>query len=128
MPTPADSDSPLLLLVDDDDDIREVAATALELVDGFRIVTATGGLQAVRQAQEHHPDGIVLDVMMPGMDGLQTVERLRADPVTAEIPVILLTARLDGDEPDDGIAGVIAKPFDPMSLGGQIRRLMGWAS
>lgn len=126
MPTPADPRPRLLLLVDDDDDIREVAAMSLELVNGFRIVTATHGLDAVRQAQEHRPDGILLDVMMPGMDGLETVERLSADSVTAQIPVVLLTARVDGDQPA-AVAGVIRKPFDPMRLGAEVSRLLGWA-
>lgn len=128
MPTPPHGEPRLLLLVDDDDDIREVAATALELVDGFRIVTARSGLAAVQQAQEHCPDAILLDVMMPGMDGLETVARLRASDRTAHIPVILLTARVDGDTPDGTIAGVIAKPFDPMRLGAEVCRLLGWVS
>ena len=127
MSTPASAEPRLLLLVDDDDDIRDVAAAALELVSGFRIVTATNGLDALRQAKEHHPDGIILDVMMPGMDGLETVRRLRADPATADIPVILLTARVDGEKPTDAVAGVIRKPFDPMGLGNRICQLFGWA-
>ena len=127
MSMPADAEPRLLLLVDDDDDIRDVAAAALELVNGFRIVTASNGLDALRQAKEHRPDGIVLDVMMPGMDGLETVRRLRADPATADIPVILLTARVDGEKPTDAVAGVIRKPFDPMGLGNRICQLFGWA-
>ncbi len=128
MQAPADVPSKLLLVVDDDDDIREVAATALELVDGFRIVTATGGSAAVERAQEQGPDAILLDVMMPGISGLETVARLKAAEKTSHIPVILLTARVDDDTPDPGIAGVIAKPFDPMRLGGEVRRLLGWPS
>lgn len=128
MSTPAHGEPKLLLLVDDDDDIREVAAAALELVDGFRIVTATSGLTAVQQAQEHCPDAILLDVMMPGMDGLETVIQLKAAPRTAHIPVILLTARVDGHTPEDTVAGVIAKPFDPMRLGTEVSRLLGWVS
>ena len=123
-----DAEPRLLLLVDDDDDIRAVAAAALELVSGFRIVTASNGLDAVAQAKQHHPDGIVLDVMMPGMDGLQTVESLKSDSETAGIPVILLTARVDGDEPPGTVAGVIRKPFDPMRLGDEVSRLFGWTS
>lgn len=116
----------LVLLVDDDDDIREVAAMALELVNGFRIVTATNGREAVEQAKRHQPDGIVLDVMMPGMDGLQTVASLRGFSETADIPVVLLTARVDGDEPPGTVKGVIRKPFDPMRLGAEVSRLFGW--
>lgn len=128
MAKPADPEPRLLLLIDDDDDIREVAATALELVDGFRVVTANSGPAGVSQAQLHQPDGILMDVMMPGMDGLQTAQRLKADPATAKIPVILLTARVDGDEPEENVAGVIPKPFDPMTLGAEVRRLLGWSS
>lgn len=116
----------LVLLVDDDDDIREVAAAALELVSGFRIVTASNGPDALRVAKEQQPDGIVLDVMMPGMDGLETAERLGAEPATAAIPVILLTARVDAAERSDAVAGLIRKPFDPMRLGNEISRLFGW--
>ena len=126
MSMPAGAEAKLLLLVDDDDDIRDVAAAALELVNGFRIVTASNGLDALRQAKEHRPDGIVLDVMMPGMDGLETVARLGADPATADIPVILLTARVDGEKPTEAVAGVIRKPFDPMGLGNRISELFGW--
>lgn len=122
-----DPESKLVLLVDDDDDIREVAAMALELVSGFRIVTATNGRDALVQAKEHQPDGIVLDVMMPGMDGFETVQRLDADPATADIPVVLLTARVDGEPPTDAaVVGVIRKPFDPMGLGAQLAQLFGW--
>lgn len=126
MPTPPPPVDKLLLLVDDDDDIREVATTALELVDGFRILTAANGHGAVQSARDSRPDAIVLDVMMPGMDGLQTLARLRADEQTADIPVILLTARVDREETDHRVAGTIAKPFDPMRLGRDIRQILGW--
>jgi len=117
----------LVLLVDDDDDIREVTQTSLELVDGFRIITASNGREAVRQAREHHPDGILLDMMMPGVDGLATLEMLNADPATAGIKVILLTARVDGVQQTPTVAGLIPKPFDPMSLGVEVSRMMGWS-
>jgi CheY-like chemotaxis protein len=126
MSTSSHGEPRLLLLVDDDDDIREVAAAALELVDGFRIVTASSGLAAVEQAHEFSPDAILLDVMMPGLDGLETVVRLKASKETADIPVILLTAKVDGQTPQGTVAGVIAKPFDPMQLGSEVRRLLGW--
>lgn len=128
MSTSVTGKSKLLLLVDDDDDIRAVASAALELVDGYRTLTATNGLDAVRQAGQHLPDGILLDMMMPGMDGLETLARLKADARTADIPVIMLTARVDGDHPTDTIAGLIRKPFDPMRLGSEIARLLGWVA
>jgi CheY-like chemotaxis protein len=118
----------LVLIVDDDDDIREVAAAALELVDGFRVETAASGLDAIRQAEDLRPDVILLDVMMPGMDGLETAVRLKAVDRTSNIPVILLTAHVDGETPAKTVAGVIAKPFDPMRLGTEISRLLSWDS
>lgn len=116
----------LVLVVDDDDDIREVAATALELVAGHRTVTATNGLEALRSARQHRPDAILLDVRMPVLDGLETVRMLRQHADTAHIPVILLTASVDGPVPAREISGVIDKPFDPMALGAQISKLLGW--
>lgn len=127
MPTAPPARPKLVLLVDDDDDIREVASTALRLVDGFHIVTATNGHSAVEQAQQHRPDAILLDVMMPGIDGLETVSMLKATESTADIPVILLTARVDREAPIDNVDGLIAKPFDPMRLGTEVRRILGWA-
>lgn len=124
---PNDLDSPLLLIVDDDDDIREVAATSVEVVNGFRALTAASGSEAVRSARENRPDGILLDMMMPGMDGLQTLAELRAHPETRDIPVVMLTARIDGEHPDGGVAGLIRKPFDPMRLGSDVSRIMGWS-
>lgn len=121
-----DAGSKLVLLVDDDDDIREVAAVALELVNGFRVVTASNGHDALRVAKQEQPDGIVLDVMMPGMDGLETAARLAAEPATAGIPVILLTARVDAGERSDVAPALIRKPFDPMRLGAEISRHFGW--
>lgn len=128
MPTPVDPGTKLVLLVDDDDDIREVASLALELVAGFRLVTASNGHDAVLRAKEYLPDAILLDVMMPGMDGIQTLAELKAGATTGHIPVILITARVDADQVQKSSAGIIAKPFDPMSLGAEVSRLLGWAS
>lgn len=127
MPTADDERAKLILLVDDDDDVREVTRVSLELIAGYRVVTASSGPEALRQARQYRPDGILLDMMMPGVDGLETLERLGADPETAGIKVILLTARVDGTPPPDSIAGAIRKPFDPMRLGAEVARLMGWA-
>ena len=119
-----------ILIVDDEDDIREVAQMSLEMVAGWEVIPARSGDEGVRLAAEHRPDAILLDVMMPGMDGPATAERLRDRPETASIPVILLTAKV---QPADrrrlealGVAGVLAKPFDPMELAGQISGLLGW--
>lgn len=119
-----------VLVIDDDDHIREVATLALEVVGGWRVISTDSGEDATRLARAERPDAVLLDVMMPGVDGPSTVARLREDPMTAAIPVILLTAKnLSLDRRDFSqlaLAGTIAKPFDPMTLAGQVSRLLGW--
>jgi CheY-like chemotaxis protein len=116
-----------ILCVDDDPDILRIAAMSLELVGGLTVTTAGSGAEAIETARRVRPDVIILDVMMPGMDGPATLARIRADPDLAAIPVVLLTARVRGVEVDDyltaGADGVIAKPFDPMMLAGEISAL-----
>jgi len=119
-----------VLIVDDEDDIREVAQMSLEMVAGWEVIPARSGDEGVRLAAESRPDAILLDVMMPGMDGPATASLLRERPETADIPVILLTAKV---QPADrrrleslGVAGVLAKPFDPMELANQVSSLLGW--
>ncbi len=119
-----------VLIVDDDELLREVASYALELIGGWEVCTACSGVEAQEYARRDRPDAILLDVMMPGVDGPATVTTLRADPATRDIPVIFLTAKL---APDDlgawgplGVAGVISKPFDPMGLAAEMARLLGW--
>lgn len=118
-----------VLIVDDDDTIREVAQTALELVAGWQVTTASGGEEALHLAVTHEPDVILLDVMMPVVDGPATLNRLRTDPRTRDIPVVFLTAKaVSGAQQEwaaDGAVGVIAKPFDPMTLAQEISRLLG---
>jgi CheY-like chemotaxis protein len=120
-----------LLLIDDEDDIREVARLSLELVARWDVVTASSGAEGVELAQSEQPDAILLDVMMPGMDGAATYGRLQSNPATREIPVVLLTAKIF-DRPDDrrGLEGitVISKPFDPMRLAAQVASALGWAA
>jgi CheY-like chemotaxis protein len=119
-----------VLVVDYDDAIREVAEVALGIVGGWDVVAASSGAECVRRAGEVAPEAILLDVMMPGMDGPTTVERLREDPATATIPVILLTAQVQPSELRAwerlDLAGVIAKPFDPMTLASKVAALLGW--
>jgi CheY-like chemotaxis protein len=119
-----------ILIVDDEDDIREVAQMSLEMVAGWEVIPARSGDEGVRLAAEHRPDAILLDVMMPGMDGPATAALLRNRPETAAIPVVLLTAKV---QPADrrrlealGVAGVLAKPFDPMELANQVSAVLGW--
>lgn len=119
-----------VLVVDDDDIIREVARAALELVGGWQVSTATNGDEAGRLASANQPDLVLLDVMMPTLDGPSTAALLRADPITADVPVIFLTAKTAMTDKQleavPNLIGVITKPFDPMSLSAEINRLAGW--
>jgi len=114
------------LLVDDDPDIRTIGELSLATVGGFEVVVAESGLACLDRAQSARPDVILLDVMMPELDGPSTLRRLRADPRTADIPVIFLTAKVQerGSYLKLGAAGVINKPFDPMTLPDRVRALL----
>jgi CheY-like chemotaxis protein len=119
-----------ILIIDDEDDIREVAALSLESVAGWTVIKAGSGAQGVARAAEMRPDAILLDVMMPGMDGPATVRELRNNPLTARIPVLLLTAKVQGTDQrrfaDLGVEAVLFKPFDPLTLSTQISSALGW--
>lgn len=113
-----------VLYVDDDVDIRDIAELALELASGLEVRTSGSGTQALADAIDWVPDIILLDVMMPQMDGPETLRRLRADERTRSIPVVFITARTQSHEVEEytamGALGTIAKPFDPMMLADQI--------
>lgn len=119
-----------ILVIEDNDDIREVAQISLEAVGGWEVVTAASGADGLAKAGETRPDAILLDVMMPDMDGPSTLSRLRDQAVTADIPVVFLTAKAQPTEIQDlknlGAVGLISKPFDPMTLPGEVSRLLGW--
>ena len=119
-----------ILIVDDEDDIREVAGMSLGAVGGFEVITASSGAEGVERARAESPDAILLDVMMPGMDGPTTFAALREDPDTREIPVILLTAKVQASDrqrfAELGVAAVMTKPFDPMELPGRVADALGW--
>lgn len=124
--------APLRTIVygDDEPDMRLVVQTALGLTEGLTVHSAESGEQALELARELQPDLLMLDVMMPGLDGPATLQRLRADPAIAHIPVIFMTAKA---MPEDvqrlraiGGLAVIAKPFDPMHLSAQLLSL--WQS
>ena len=119
-----------LLLVEDEDAIREVAVVALERVGGWRVTAAADGQLALGLARTDPPDAILLDVMMPGLDGPATLAALRREAVLAGVPVIFLTAKVQATERRRliglGAAGVIAKPFDPMELSREITNLLGF--
>jgi CheY-like chemotaxis protein len=119
-----------VLVVDDEEDIRDVASASLELTHGWEILTAGSGMEAVQKATGESPDAILLDVMMPDLDGPGTFRMLQGDELTRAIPVILLTAKVQSADKQKylhlGVDGVIAKPFDPMTLGGQIAEILQW--
>ena len=116
-----------LLLVDDDDDIRALARMSLTRVGGWEVVPAGSAAEAETAAAAARPDVVLLDVMMPDVDGPATLERLR--PLIGAAPVIFLTAKTQSADLERlkslGAAGVIAKPFDPMGLPGEVAALAG---
>ena len=121
-----------ILLVDDEDDIREVAQLSLEMTAGWEVRTARSGAEALRLAPAERPDAILLDVMMPEMDGPATARALRRSAETAQIPIILLTAKVQAADrrrfDDLGVAGILGKPFDPMTLADEVSRVLGWTA
>jgi CheY-like chemotaxis protein len=120
-----------ILIVDDEDDIREVAQVSLELVGQYDVVTAASGRDGVARARTVQPDCILLDVMMPDMDGPSTLAELRADPATRDIPVVFLTAKTQQADrtrlANLGAAGILVKPFDPLKLPAEIAAALQWA-
>lgn len=116
-----------LLLVDDDAAIRVIATRALKRA-GFTVSIANDGAQALEAVLTERPDVILLDWMMPDLDGLEVCRRLKSDPASAEIPVIFLTARSQQTEVASGLArgaaGYIVKPFDALTLGDEVRALL----
>ena len=119
-----------VLVIDDEDDIREVAKVSLEMVGGWEALTASSGSEGLEKARAERPDAILLDVMMPDMDGPATFHRLQADAALRHIPVILLTAKVQANDrrrfAELGVMGVIAKPFDPLTLPREVSEVMGW--
>lgn len=113
-----------VLIIDDEDDIRRIARLSLTRIGKMEVVEASGGEEGVRIAEEQQPDAILLDVMMPSVDGPATLVALRANPRTASIPVLFLTARALTSElhhlKELGADGVLTKPFDPVGLPAQI--------
>lgn len=118
-----------ILCVEDEADIQAVARMALELVGRFQVQVCGSGEEALRLVQTFAPDLILLDVMMPGMDGLSTLRALRALPGMDAVPVVFMTAKVQPSEVAQyrvlGALDVIAKPFDPMTLSDQVRAIWG---
>ena len=117
-----------VLIIDDDADIRSIARLSLSRLGGMEVVEAASGAEGVRKARDEKPDVILLDMMMPAMDGSATLAALRSQPATATTPVIFLTANALRAEIERmtalGAAGVLIKPFDPCTLSGDVRALI----
>ena len=117
-----------VLVIDDEEDVRYVARLSLGRVGGMTVIEATSGEEGLARARAEGPDCILLDMMMPGMDGAATFRALRAAAETAHIPVVFLTARAMAADvqrlKDLGAKGVILKPFDPMTLAEEIRAIL----
>jgi CheY-like chemotaxis protein len=117
-----------ILVIDDEDDIRKLTQTCLEIMGGWKVLTASSGSEGIAVAQTAKPDAILLDVMMPDMDGTSTFQQLQANPATRNIPVILLTARGRFSDrkfyTELGVKGVINKPFNPLKLAAQLAAVL----
>jgi CheY-like chemotaxis protein len=117
-----------ILIIDDEDDIREIAQMSLEMIAGWQVFTARSGPEGIEVASREQPEAVLLDVMMPGLDGPQTLRRLQEDARTKAIPVVFLTAKAQTSEQSRlrqlGARGVIAKPFDPITLADQVAELL----
>jgi CheY-like chemotaxis protein len=117
-----------LLLAEDEPDVQLIARLSLKRA-GFEVVAVTNGLEVLERVGEEAPDAILLDWMMPDMDGFETCVRLKSDPATRDIPVIFLTAKVQESEVAKtlalGAAGCIGKPFDALTLGQQVLTILG---
>jgi CheY-like chemotaxis protein len=119
-----------VLVIDDETHIREIVQTCLEILGRWKVQVAASGQEGLSKAMLEPPDAIVLDVMMPQMNGLSVLKQLRANSATQSIPVVLLTARVDLIElpmiAKLKVAGVIAKPFNPVGLANQLSKMLDW--
>ncbi|TVP66175.1 MAG: response regulator [Leptolyngbya sp. LCM1.Bin17] len=117
-----------ILIIDDEADIREATQMCLEITGKWDVIVASSGYEGLIKAAEEKPDAILLDIMMPGMDGLATMAKLRENSDTARIPIILLTAKAQSSEQRQfsqlDIAALITKPYDPYSLSDQIFKVL----
>lgn len=120
-----------ILVIDNEEYIQEVTKICLQTTAKWQVVTASSGTEGIHLAETEKPDAILLDVMMPDMDGITTFKYLQENSTTQKIPVILLTAKVqnaDRSRYDDlGIKAAIAKPFSPLTLAQEISKLLGWA-
>ncbi len=121
--------SKCILVVDDEEDAQAIARLALEMKTDWNVLTASSGQEALSMAAAHQPDVILLDMMMPDMDGRMTLQNLKANPATRQIPVILVTAKVQPSEQASlaelDVIAVFAKPYRPLTLADQIVEALG---
>jgi CheY-like chemotaxis protein len=122
--------SKCVLVIDDEADIREIAKMSLQFTKNWTVITAASGEEGMAIAQDQQPDAILLDVMMPGMDGLEMLKALQKNPITQKIPVILLTATSKVVTQQSyvklGAKAVLIKPFDPGLIANQVEQILNW--
>ncbi|MGB3787535.1 MAG: response regulator [Phormidesmis sp.] len=120
-----------ILIIDDEESIQKVVKLSLKMEASWESLTASSGADGIRQAERYQPDAVLLDVMMPDMDGIATFSALEKNPKTQAIPVILLTAKTKSSEKrlfqEIGVAGVITKPFEPLALASKIAQMLHWS-
>ena len=119
-----------ILLIDDEPNIAEVIAVCLESFKGWKVQIANSGKVGLSIVEALKPDAILLDVMMPIMDGMTVYQNLKKNPLTQNIPVIFLTAKVQVSDREKfaqlGVVGTIAKPFEPLKISDQIAQLLNW--
>lgn len=120
-----------ILVIDDESHIREVVQLCLEMIGGWEVLIAASGHEGLAKAGLEQPDAILLDMRMPDMDGLATFQKLKTNPTTQHIPVILLTAKVRATDQrrltELGVTAAIAKPFAPLNLATQVAESLGWS-
>ena len=121
-----------ILFIDDQDDIKTLAQFCLESEAGWTMIGASNGKEGIAIAEQEQPDAILLDAMMPELDGIQTIAMLQNNPATKDIPTIFITAKAQASDRrrfyNAGAKGVINKPFDSLTLASQISGFLGWES
>lgn len=119
-----------ILIIDDETAIQAVVGLSLKMEAGWEVIAASSGAAGIERAIAARPDAILLDVMMPDLDGIATFERLQINPNTQAIPVIFLTAKARSSNPlppiAENAAGAIAKPFNSLTLARQITQILQW--
>ncbi|MDZ8055214.1 MAG: response regulator [Aulosira sp. ZfuVER01] len=119
-----------ILVIDDEKNLCTVIQACLEYIGNWQVLVAQSGSEGLALATTEHPDAILLDVMMPDIDGMALFQKLQDNSTTREIPVILLTAKVQTVDLNEfsqlGVAGVIPKPFDPLRLSELVASTLGW--